>query len=225
MTYTKYLLYAFLMTFFLACQKTAKPVIKENPETNTTLSEPKKVPPKHQEVREALDNYLHELQNYNTDRIVDLTYPKLFEAIDADVYRQSIVAFINSSQIEEESYDINVTKVCKPVLFSNQRRFTRVTYTAINKIRFIDDSIYDTQRKMNFLYDVFIHKFGVENIKFDVKNRTITKKEQVKLLMIKDKDEEWKFLGDNHFYRMHYPIIVPREIYKLIQEGENDEKC
>lgn len=226
MTYTKYLIYPLVITLFLACHKTAEPIVKENQEANTTTtSHLGELSHKQQEVKKALDRYLQELQNYNTDTIVDLTYPQLFESVDPDVYRQSIVAFINSSQIEEELYETNVTKICQPMLFSNKREFTQVEYTAVNRIRFIDENIYDTEKKINFLYDVFIHKFGKNNIQFDVENRTITKKEYNKLLMIKDDGEEWKFLGDNHFYRMHYPIILPTEIYKVIEGEENNETC
>jgi hypothetical protein len=214
-----------MISLFLACQKTAEPAIKERQEANTTASHLGELSQKQEILKKALDRYLQELQNYNTDTIVDLTYPQLFESIDPDVYRQSIVAFINSSQIEEELYETNVTKICKPLLFSNGREFAQAEYTAINRIRFIDDDIYDTDNKMNFLYDVFIHKFGKDNIQFDVENRTITKKEYNKLLMIKDQGEEWKFLGDNHSYRMHYPIILPPEIYKVIEGEENNETC
>jgi len=223
MTYKKYLLFGLLLILFTSCKKGITPTQQIKNENNSSFGHLGQLTQKQQEVKKELDNYLNQLKRYNTDMIVEMTYPRLFYVIDPELYRQSIVAFINSSQIEEDLYDTNITKLSKPIKFSNGTEFVQAEYSAINRIRFLDDKIYDTEKKMNFLYDVFIHKFGVENIHFNLRERTITKKELIKLLIIKEKDSEWKFLGDNHFYRMHYPNILPLEIYKIIEGRENNE--
>jgi hypothetical protein len=220
--YPKYLIYLLILTLFLSCKKTTplKDEIKENATTFTHLGE---LSQKQLEIKKSLDLYLKELQTFNTDNIVEMTYPKLFHAIDAELYRQIIVSLMNSTQINLDSYETNITKLSKPIRFSNDTEFAQAEYLAIQTVRFLDDNMYNTEENINYLYDAFIHKFGEENIHFDVKKRTITKRELKKLLIIKEKDSEWKFLRDSELYRKFYPTILPFEIYKIIEGGENNE--
>ena len=117
----KYLLITLSLISFVACNSTKEPKKEEPKETNTTT----KVSPlgtlskKQKIVKKELDTYLKELSNFNTDVVVDMTYPKLFQVIDLDLFRQYIASMMNSTDIEMRAYESNVTKLSPVTTFSN----------------------------------------------------------------------------------------------------------
>lgn len=214
----KYLILTLPLIVLIACDNTKSPVKEETKENNTTistlpsesvLSEVDKEP---KSIRKVLDDYLNKLTTFDTDAIVDKTYPKLFYVIDLDLYRQYIASMMNSTDIEMSSYKTNVTRLSSIIRFSNGTQFAQADYTTKVTIRFLNDTLYNTKEKINFLYDVLIHKYGKENIDINLKKRTLNIKKPEKLLIIKEKDREWKFLGDNLEYRKLYPTFLPNEI-------------
>lgn len=211
--------YSFLILilfFFVACNTTKGPVKKEI-ENNTSSSHLGQLSENQKIVKKALDNYLKELSNFNTDAIVDMTYPKLFYVIDLDLFRQYIASMMNSTDIEMTSYESNVTKISKVTAFSNETKFAQVDFSSIINIRFLNNKMYNSDEKINFLYDALIHKYGTNNIKIDPKERTLSIKKLEKLLVIKEKDSPWTFLGDNSKYRQLYPSFLPSEILRIIE--------
>jgi hypothetical protein len=220
----KYLLLTFTLISFFACNSTKNPEkreeVKENNITTSTLGTLSK---KEIMVKKELDNYLKELSTFNTDAIVDMTYPRLFSVIDLDLYRQYIASMMNSTDIEMKSYETNITKFSPITTFSNGTEFVQVAYTSKVNIHFLNNALYDSKKKMNFLYDALIHKYGKKNIKVNIKKRILKIKKSEKLLIIKEKDTEWKFLGDNSNYRNLYPSFLPYEILKIIEGGDTNE--
>ncbi len=221
----KYLLLTFTLISFVACNSTKEPKKEEPKENNTTiklsplglLSEKQKV------VKEKLDTYLKELSSFNTDMVVDMTYPKLFQVIDLDLFRQYLASMMNSTDIEMRDYETNITKLSPVTTFSNDTEFAQAEYTSTVKIHFLNDTLYNTEEKINFLYDALIHKYGRENINMNLEKRVLSIKKLEKLLIIKEKDVEWKFLGDNSKYRQLYPSFLPQEILKAINIKDNNE--
>lgn len=215
-----YFLLLLILMLFTACKGTKTPIKEVPKETNTTkdstsltlLSEKQKI------VKKELDTYLEQLHTFNTDAIVDMTYPKLFYVIDLDLYRQYIASMMNSTDIEFNSYETNVTKLSHVTSFSNGTEFAQVEYISKVKIRFLNAMLYDTEEKMNFLYDALIDKYGQENIKINPKERTLSIKKFEKLLVIKEDNKAWKFLGDNPRYRQLYPSFLPREILNNLDQ-------
>jgi hypothetical protein len=211
-----------------ACNNTKEPKKEEPKETTTTdinISLTPPTPPtsvlgalsiKQVVVKQALDLYLNDLATFNTDVIVDKTYPKLFQVIDLDLFRQYIASMMNSTDISMTSYTSNITELSKITTFSNETEFAQAKYTSTVNMIFLNDKLYDNEEKMNFLYDALIHKYGQENIHIDVKKRTLQIKKSEKLLIIKEKDTEWKFLGDNSKYRQLYPSFLPYEILEVL---------
>lgn len=222
MSYIKYLLLTFTLTYFMACNSTKEPKKQETKESNTTTVTVIVKPPtdnftkKQKIVQKELNTYLNELATFNTDAIVDMTYPKLFLVIDLDLYRQYIASMMNSTDIEIRSYESNVTKLSKITTFSNDTEFAQADYISTILIHFINNNLYASEEKINFLYDALIHKYGRENIHINLKERTLQIKKSEKLLIIKEKDTSWKFLGDNSKYRQLYPSFLPQEILKII---------
>ncbi len=222
---TKYLLFSFIFIAFVACNSSKKPKkeeeIKDKNSTFLSSSHLGSLSPKQKSAKKALDAYLQELATFNTDNIVEMTYPRLFLAIDLDLYRQYIASMMNSTDIEMTSYESNITKLSPVTTFSNGVEFAQAQYISKVTIHFLNDALYDTQEKMNFLYDALIHKYGRENIHIDIKKRLLTIKKEEKLLLIKEKDSDWKFLGDNIHYRKLYPSFLPHEILKILNQEEH----
>ncbi|CAA6816337.1 MAG: Unknown protein [uncultured Sulfurovum sp.] len=214
-----FLIFIILLTF-IACNSTKKPKKEEVKEKNTTTisSAIEASNSKELIVKKELNAYLKELSTFNTDAIVDMTYPKLFDVIDLDLYRQYIASMMNSTDIEIKSYESKVTKLSPVTIFSNATKFAQVDYESKIKIHLLNKKLYNTEEKINFLYDALIHKYGKENIRVDIKKRILSIKKSEKLLMIKEKDKKWKFLGDNSKYRQLYPNFLPIEIWTLINK-------
>ncbi|HHD75901.1 MAG TPA: hypothetical protein ENK82_07575 [Campylobacterales bacterium] len=223
MTYKNYLLFLFIVLLFVSCKKNITPSQEIKHENNVTVTHLGHLSPKQLEVKKALDNYLKQLSTFNTDMIVEMTYPRLFYVIDLDLYRQYIASMMNSTDIKMNAYETNITKLSKVITFSNETEFAQAEYLSTNTIHFLNDAMYSQDESMNYLYDALIHKYGADSIHIDVKKRILTIKSIKKLLIIKEKETEWKFLGDNYKYRMLYPSFLPNEIYKIIEGGENNE--
>ncbi|CAA6801045.1 MAG: Unknown protein [uncultured Sulfurovum sp.] len=208
----QYLILIFVLLFLVSCNG-SKQAVKEEVQENNITTSPIEIENQSQPtIKNMLDSYLNKLATFDTDAIVDMTYPKLFYVIDPELYRQYIASMMNSSDIIMTSYETNVTKFSPVLRFSNETEFAQVNYTSKVNIQFLNNNLYDTEEKINFLYDALIHKYGQENINIDVKKRTLAIKKAEKLIIIKEKDTEWKFLGDNSKYRQLYPNFLPREI-------------
>jgi hypothetical protein len=224
MQHIKYLLLTLTLISFIACNSTKEPKkvkeIEVPKENNTTTSPLGILSPKQKRVHQELNAYLQELSTFNTDAIVDLTYPKLFHVIDLDLYRQYIASMMNSTDIEMKSYESNITRLSAVTAFSNDTEFAQAQYISTINIHFLNNNLYGDEKKINFLYDALIHKYGKENITVNVRNRTLRIKKIEKLLIIKEKDTEWKFLGDNSKYRQLYPSFLPQEILKIIEKNK-----
>jgi len=223
MHHIKYLLLTLTLIWVTACNSTKEPKKEEIKESNTThtttrieISTLGDLSPKQKIVKQELDLYLQDLSTFNTDSIVNKTYPKLFGVIDLDLFRQYIASMMNSTDIAMTSYESNITELSTVTTFSNETQFAQAKYTSTVKMHFLNDALYNNEEKINFLYDALIHKYGQENIHIDVEKRTLQIKKSEKLLIIKEKDTEWKFLGDNKKYRQLYPSFLPQEILKIL---------
>jgi hypothetical protein len=218
----KYLLLTLTLIWSTACNSTKVPKKKELKETNTNLNKTTSISDlgalslKQVLVKQALDAYLNDLSTFNTDAIVDKTYPKLFQIIDLDLFRQYIASMMNSTDIKMTSYKSNITELSKVKTFSNETEFAQAKYTSTVNMHFLNDALYNNEEKINFLYDALIHKYAKENIHINVKNRTLRIKKFEKILIIKEKDRKWKFLGDNSKYRQLYPSFLPYEILEAL---------
>jgi len=230
MHHIKYLFLTLTLIWITACTGTKEPKKEEIKETNTTdrtnpaISITTTIPistlgalsHKQVVVKQVLDSYLNDLSTFNTDAIVDKTYPKLFQVIDLDLFRQYIASMMNSTDIAMTSYVSNITELSAVTTLSNETEFAQAKYTSTVNMQFLNNALYDNEKKINFLYDALIHKYGQENIHIDVVNRTLQIKRSEKLLIIKEKDTEWKFLGDNSKYRQLYPSFLPYEILEAL---------
>ena len=230
MLYLKYLLFTFISILLVACNSTKEPKKEEIKETNvTTIIEavPVSIPipistlgelsPKQKVVKEVLDSYLQDLSTFNTDSIVDKTYPKLFNFIDLDLFRQYIASMMNSTDIEMQSYETNITKLSKVNTFSNNTELAQAEYISTIQLHFLNENLYDTEEKINFLYDALIHKYNTENIYINKTKRILRIKKLERLLIIKDKDSEWKFLGAGSKYRKVYPNFLPLDFQVILK--------
>ena len=168
--------------------------------------------PAQEVVKNELIAYLNDLESFNVDEIVNKTYPKLFNVINEQHFRQYISTMMNSKDIVVQKYDTNITKIGQVKAFSNGTEFCQVDYDSDAKLLLLNDNLYKTETSMNYLYDVLIHKYGRENINFNIKERTIEIKREEKMILIKEKDEPWKFIGDNLGYRRIYSSILPPEV-------------
>lgn len=220
MKYLKHFSLTIMLIFFVSCKETKTPkkdTVKEHNVSHANLGELSK---NQLLIEKKLEEYLKELATFNTDAIVDMTYPKLFHVIDLDLFRQYIASMMNSTDIKMKSYESNINKISNVTAFSNGTQFAQTEYTSTIVIQFINNKLYNTEEKMNFLYDALIHKYGDKNIKIDVKKRTLQIKKPEKLLLIKEKGSEWKFLGDNSKYRQLYPSFLPNEILRIIEKSD-----
>jgi hypothetical protein len=169
-------------------------------------------------VKNELITYLNVLKNFNTEAIVEKTYPELFNVIDGRHFREYISVMSNSKDIMVEHYETNITKISKVTTFSNDTKFAKVQYSSDTKIIFLNPNLYNTETSINFLYDVLIHKYGKDNIEINVKKRSLRITKEEKMLVIKRDENGWKFIGDNAEYRRLFPTILPREILNILEE-------
>jgi len=215
-----YLFLILTLIFVVACNSTKelKEEIKKE-ETNSTIETvTSKVFIKEKSMLEKeLENYLNAMQTFNTDVIMEMTYPKLFSAIDPDIFRQYIAAMINSTDIQMTAFTTKVNKISTIKSFSNGTEFAQVDYNSTITLQFINPNLYASREQMNYLYDVQIHKYGVKNVFMDPNKRILKVTKPEKLLAIKEQDTQWKFVGDNPRYRKYFPSFMPIEILQNLE--------
>ena len=168
--------------------------------------------PSQEVVKNELIAYLTYLKSFNTNEIVKKTYTPLFSVINETHFREYISTMMHSKDIIIKKYDTNITKIGKVKAFSNGTQFSQISYTSNAKIIFLNDKLYNNATSINFLYDVFIHKYGKENIHVDIAKRSLEIKRKEKMIVIKEENQPWKFIGDTLEYRRLYPNILPYEI-------------
>ena len=168
--------------------------------------------PSQEIVKNELIDYLTQLKTFNTDEIVKKTYTPLFTVINETHFREYISTMMHSKDIMVEKYTTHITKIGKVKAFSNATQFAQVNYTSDAKIIFLNDKLYNDTTSINFLYDVLIHKYGKKNIQIDVDNRSLEITRKEKMIVIKEENEPWKFIGDTLEYRRLYPNILPYEV-------------
>lgn len=221
MRYLTYFLLSIILLNFIACstsKETAVKKVEEKVEVKTKIRTTiDSLTQEEKSIKQALEHYLKQLSTFNTDTIVDLTYPKLFYVIDLDLFRQYITSMMNSTDIEMTSYTTQVTQLSKVITFTNATKFSQASYISNIDIHFLNEKLYNSEKKVNFLYDALAYKYGKKNIKFNKEKRILSIRKIEKLLIIKEKDSEWKFLGDNSKYRKLYPSFLPPEILKVIK--------
>ncbi len=209
----KYILSLSILFTLSACVTNSTPnPPKESNNNKKSYAYLGELTPAQEVVKNELIAYLNDLESFNVDAIVNKTYPKLFNVINEQHFREYISTMMNSKDIVVQKYDTNITKIGKVKAFSNGTQFCQVDYDSDAKILLLNNNLYKTETSMNYLYDVLIHKYGKENIIFDVKKRTIEIKKGEKMILIKEKDEPWKFIGDNLNYRRIYSSILPPEV-------------
>ena len=225
MPHRKYLLLILTLIFLTACNSSKEPkktkiktnIIKENNTTIVPTPISGKLSLKDVAVKQALDSYLQDLSTFNIDVIVDKTYPRLFRVIDLDLFRQYIASMMNSTDIEILSYTTDILKLSKVTTFSNDSEFAQATYLSTIKLHFLNHNLYPTNEKINFLYDALIHKHGKDNVDINIEQRTLQIKKLEKILIIKEKDTEWKFLGADEKYQKMFPSFLPLEFQKILE--------
>ena len=238
-----YLLPLLLLIFFTACNSTkalkkeetnstvecieenitTKPVNKTTTtkrieERKTIKSRGCKININHKSrLEQALDLYLEALHNFDTDAIVNMTYPRLFSVINPELFRQYLSTMINSTDIQISSYTTTPPEVSAIRRFSNGTEFAQIGYNSTITLQFLNPNLYGSREQMNYLYDVEINKFGEENVFIDVNNRVLRVTKPERLLAIKEQGREWKFIGDDARYRKFFPRFMPPEILQNIE--------
>jgi hypothetical protein len=167
------------------------------------------------DVYQNLKLYLSYIERLDIDRIIDMTYPKLFLAFSKNIFRAQIFTMANSSQVEIQSLNTNILNIEDVQSFSNGN-FTQISYNSVVTVYFKNPELYNTERSLNTLYSILVRKYGRESIYVDVKKRLITITKNVKMLAIKESPNHWKFVGDNPKYREFYPSFIPYEVLNRI---------
>jgi len=240
-----YLLPLLLLIFFTACNSTKElkkeetnstiECIEENLTTSETKSTTKstkdkktiretikrkgcKIDINHKSrLEQALERYLEALQNFDTEAIVNMTYPRLFSVINPELFRQYLSTMINSNDIQITSYTTTPPQRSAIRRFSNGTEFAQIGYNSTIALQFLNPNLYASREQMNYLYDVEINKFGEGNVVIDLDNRVLRVTKPERLLAIKEQGSEWKFIGDDARYRKFFPRFMPPEILQNIE--------
>lgn len=167
------------------------------------------------ELKNYIDNYFEQLQTLNTDGIVSMTYPKFFKPINESLFRQYINTILSSSQISVDSFKTNLIYL-GDVYPYQEGEFAQIIYQSDITLNFLNPELYNDELSVRVLNNVLVNKYGQENIKINPTQRTINIKKEEKLIAIKERNEEWKFIGDNPSYRRYYPSVLPAGILSQI---------
>jgi hypothetical protein len=209
----KFLLLSTLSLLILGCNNTN---LKEEKKSSKESTVSTHYSQKQLELKSIFEQYLQQLQTLNTDKIIEMTYPRLFVPINKDLFKHYIETLLNSPQIKIISFDTNITKIGEVKNYSSGY-FAQLSYISSITLNFIDPELYSDDLSLRVLNDVLSRKYGQKNIIVDRDKRTILIRKEEKMLAIKEKSKEWKFIGDNPAYRELYPKIIASDILSEIQ--------
>ena len=211
----KFFIFILISFIFIACRSSSTPT-KEPPKT---VQEERSNEPRTENIlnredlllKKSLERYLYQLKTLNSDNIIAMTYPKFFTVFSQRTYRGFLYTMINSSNIDIISFKASIDKI-EPIQRFSNGKFSKVRYNSIIKIYLKNPELYNTKNSLNTLYSILARKYGAQNIHVDTSSRVVTIKKEEKMIAIKEKTAEWKFIGDNPTYRELYSSFLPYDI-------------
>lgn len=201
-----------------------KKVVKseDNNKTTITTNPKKEIYPieglnrEQKELYKVVEEYLNRVKSFDVEGIIYMTYPKFFTAFNKNTYRSQILTITNSSNINITNFSTKIKKIGEISKFS-KGEFASIEYTSTTKVYLENSRLYNTKSSINTLYSILVRKYGREHIHVDTQSRVVTLIRDEKLLAIKEKFKEWRFIGDNSTYReIYYPKFMPIDILNQI---------
>lgn len=141
---------------------------------------------------ERLNLVLKVTQEMDTEKILDLSYPKLFNIVPREAVSKALETMYSSEEFSI-TLDSLKTKTIHPIFSIADGQFAKITYSMLMRMKF--NETLDSADVAEMLPEMEVD-FGKGNIRFDVLNNTMIIKSSSELVAIKDEyAKDWCFVN------------------------------
>lgn len=143
-------------------------------------------------LQERLNLVMQATRNMDIEKILDLSYPKLFELAPREAVAEAMKAAFETEEFSTTLDSVNVTKVF-PAFTVENGQFAKITHSMLMRMRFKEEIDSASLEEMMPLME---DGFGKGNVRFDKANNTFVVKDNSELVAVKDEHSaEWTFVN------------------------------
>lgn len=163
---------------------------------------------------ERLKMVLKVTQEMDTEKILDLSYPKLFDIVPRETMAEAITGMY-SNEAMTITLDSLQTKTIFPIFKSGEGQYAKISYSMIMRMKFTETI--DSAEVAEMLPEMEAD-FGKGNIRFDAASNTVIVKNHSELVAIKDQfAKEWCFVNYEAESELT-PLLFSNEVVQKLKE-------
>ena len=143
------------------------------------------------ELVKRLDVYMQYNRDKDFEKVLDYTYPKLFDLASRDQLKQVLESVFKSEAITVTMDSLRIVKIY-PIFTIGTGRYAKITYyMRVGMTAKGDDGI-----NMEAIAEAMKAQMGAENVTYDAKTKTVLSRETVPLVAIIDElSPTWTFMN------------------------------
>jgi hypothetical protein len=165
-----------------------------------------------------LNNVLKYTQLMDMDKVLDLTYPKLFTIVP----RVDLLELMqNSFETDEFSSTLDSLKVDTvfPVFEIQDESFAKVKHTMLMRMKFKNTTDSAAEASNGVMIGLLASQFGEDHVRFDKPNNTITISMLSKMIAVKNKSENlWYFVNFDEENKEMLDLLFSEEVQTKLTE-------
>lgn len=170
------------------------------------------------EINKVLDIYFEANRNKDFEKIMDMLYPKLFDAVPKEMMLQVF------KQMEGEGMDFSINgadiKNISDMVEYEEEKFALVDYVLDMDMKFSGETY--SKEVMGMMKGTFENLYGKENVKYDEENNAFSLKAKNSMFAIADKNSvDWKFIENKPQMEAILGQIIPEVVKKKLTTSKS----
>lgn len=165
-------------------------------------------------ISEKLDQFFQATQEKDWDKVLDLTYPKLFKLVP----REQMLGLFENMAAEGMTFEMSEMKINN---IYGAEDFEAETFTAVDyamQLKIILDGESFNDQALDFMKTSFETTYGAEQVATDRENKTFTIQAEKTLFAIADKGtDNWHFIEKNAEQMMVLEQIIDQQVLEKFE--------
>lgn len=147
-----------------------------------------------QKLEERLEEMLKVTEQKDFEKILDYTYPKVFEFASRAQLKEALKAGFEAEDFTTSLDSVKIKKI-HPVFTMKDAQYAKIIHTLRMHMKFKQPL--DSAESQNYV-DIMQTQFGTGNVSFDMAANTLLINTTPELVAVKDKhSKEWSFVNYN----------------------------
>lgn len=157
------------------------------------------------EIQEATENYIKINEDLDVDGIMEHVYPKIFEIVPEDAFRQQYKQLFESEEMEIGFGDFVITEILDKTVEFEGEIFGVVRYAFDMTMKFADSDADE------FILAAFNEEYGEDNVAYDAETATFSLNVSSEMFAIK-MGSKWYFIENKPELEAIIGQLIPDEV-------------